>query len=173
MRIQRFTEHTAMPWANGRGTSYEVARSSEADWVWRVAIAPVIEPGPFSILPGVDRWLAVTDEASLELVVDGLARRLGRGDVIAFAGESIVTAQLPVGPTRDYGLMVRRGMASGSLSVSGSGRCRGGIFVAIGDSVIGLSTESIRLGDGDALIVDESIDVVIESGLVCVVEVGP
>ena len=63
MRVQRFSEHRAMPWANGKGTSYEVVsdRDTSDHWSWRVAIAPVVQDGTFSSLAGVDRELVVIE----------------------------------------------------------------------------------------------------------------
>ncbi|MEY3358218.1 MAG: hypothetical protein RIR87_1277 [Actinomycetota bacterium] len=71
-----------MPWANGRGTSYEVSRGGGEVWDWRVAIAPVVEPGPFSTLAGVDRHLVVLDEAPLALTIDGTTWLARRGEVV-------------------------------------------------------------------------------------------
>lgn len=162
-----------MPWANGRGTSYEVARHGETEWSWRVAIAPVVDDGPFSILPGVDRQLVVMDEASLEVTVDGVERHVGQGQTLAFAGESLVSARVPHGPTRDCGVMVRRGVASGSMLVASAGSHHGRIVVAIRDSVVESLDESMVLAPGDAVIADERTSFTVESGLVCVIEVAP
>ncbi len=73
MKVQRFSEHRAMPWANGLGTSYEVASDRNVDgvWTWRVAIAPVVADGPFSAMPGVDRELVVIEGNGMVLEVDG------------------------------------------------------------------------------------------------------
>ena len=160
-----------MPWANGRGTSFEVARGGGDDWDWRVAIAPVVDDGPFSIFPGVDRWLAVMDEAPLELTIDGVARRLHQSDVVAFAGESSVVARVPRGATRDCGLMVRRGRASGSLDVLRGGVTSGRIVVAIDASTIAVDSTMVELGVGDALVADETTTMEVISGVVCVMGV--
>jgi len=173
MRLQRVHEHRAMPWANGRGTSLEVARGGCDDWSWRVAIAPVVEDGPFSVLPGVDRWLVVMDDAPLNLVVDGAERTARRGEVVAFAGESTVTANLPAGPTRDCGLMVRRSRASGSMWVAGTGPCEGSVLIAVTDARVRAEGAEIELATGDALVGDIvtcCIDVL--AGSVAVVRAG-
>ena len=162
-----------MPWANGRGTSFEVARRGETEWVWRVAIAPVIEDGPFSSLPGVDRQLVVMDESALDVTVDGVTTRVGQGEVLSFAGESVVSAKVPQGPTRDCGVMVRRGSASGSVVVASAGAHEGRIFVAIRGSVVESHGEMVALEPGDAVIVEERSSFVVQSGLVCVIEVSP
>lgn len=162
-----------MPWANGRGTSYEVARSGGEPWNWRVAIAPVVEPGPFSSLPGIDRQLVVMDDAALAITIDGVARFATRGEVVGFAGESIVVAQVPDGPTRDCGLMVRRGVASGAMVVASQGALVGRLVVAIDRSVVGAEGQRVELDAGDALVGESSMCVEVDLGLVCVIEVAP
>ncbi len=171
MRIQRFNEHTPMPWANGRGTSYEVSRGGGEVWDWRVAIAPVVEPGPFSALAGVDRHLVVLDEAPLALTIDGTTRLARRGEVVAFAGESNVIAELPEGPTRDLGLMIRRGVATGSMSVVSAGVGFGRVIVALEESRVASGGSSVVLTVGDALIGEQSESIEVVSGVVCVIEV--
>ena len=61
-----------MPWANGRGTSYEIAsdRNNAGEWTWRLAMAPVIEDGPFSRIECINRFLAVIEGNGMLLSVD-------------------------------------------------------------------------------------------------------
>lgn len=171
VRVQRLDEHRPMPWANGRGTSYEVARCGGDPWSWRVAIAPVVEDGPFSSLPGVDRWLAVIDGAPIVLAIDGTERVARTGDVVAFAGESLVTAHLPDGPTRDCGLMVRRDLASGGMHVTGPGRVEGTVLVALDQAIVCVAGQRMDLGQGDAVVSDEPVEADVTSGRVVVVTV--
>jgi len=160
-----------MPWANGRGTSYEVARGGGDPWSWRVAIAPVVEDGPFSSLPGVDRWLVVLDDAPIALVVDGTERIAGKGDVVAFAGEAQVDALLPDGPTRDCGLMIRRAAATGGMHVAGPGRVRGTVLVALERASVRADDQEVTLSPGDALVSHEPRDAQVVAGRVVVVTV--
>ena len=87
MRVQRFSEHRAMPWANGLGTSYEVAsdRNAVGEWTWRIAIAPVVEDGPFSVMPGVYRELVVIEDNGMVLEADGVSVECLPGQVIRFS----------------------------------------------------------------------------------------
>lgn len=160
-----------MPWANGRGTSYEVSRGGGEVWDWRVAIAPVVEPGPFSVLAGVDRHLVVLNEAPLALVIDGATRLARRGEIVSFTGESSVVAELPEGPTRDLGLMIRRGVATGSMSVVSAGVGFGRVIVALEESKVVSGGSSAVLTVGDALIGEQSESVEVVSGVVCMIEV--
>ena len=161
-----------MLWANGRGTSYEVARAGGDTWEWRVAIAPVVEDGPFSELPGVDRWLVVMDEAPLHLTIDCAARKVGQYDVVTFSGESTVRALLPMGATRDCGLMIRRGRVSGSMEIVRQGVACGRIVVAVGPSTVNVNSTTTELGVGDALIAEGTTMVEVVSGVVCVIGIN-
>ena len=177
MRIQRFSDHTAMPWANGRGTSYEVARAGGDEWLWRIAIAPVIEAGPFSVMPGVDRQLVVMEDAPLVLTVDGAEKVVHRGEVTNFSGDSVATCSLPSGATRDCGLMVRRGQATGSMVVVSAGAVAiGRVFIALSQAAFSsreFDMNGRTLALGDALIADRSTLVEFHTGVVCAIEVAP
>jgi environmental stress-induced protein Ves len=107
--LRRAAEHTAMPWANGRGVSYEVARDNDAagEWRWRLAIAPITEDGPFSPLPGVHRELTLIDGDGLVLTIDGNMVGCHPGQVIRFAGYAHTHAALTKGPVVDLNVMSR------------------------------------------------------------------
>lgn len=158
-----------MPWANGRGTSYEVVRGGGGDWTWRVAIAPVMEDGPFSELPGVDRWLTVIDAGRLVLTVDGVERIISRGEVVAFAGESKVTARIPDGPVRDCGLMVRRRAGIGGMRLVGPGTIRTQVLIALEPIAAAVGDTSTLLDVGDALVGDDSSTCDVERGRACAI----
>ena len=98
-----------MPWANGRGVSYEVARESDAagEWRWRLAIAPITEDGPFSPLPGVHRELTLIEGNGLVLTIDGNMVGCHPGHVVRFAGYSHTHAALTQGPVVDLNVMSR------------------------------------------------------------------
>lgn len=108
-----------VPWANGLGTTAVVARHPDSDdWAWRLSIADVTADGPFSSLPGVDRWIAVASGAGMVLAVDGADTALtASSEAFAFDGGATITCQLVDGPIHDLNLMLRRGRATGSLDV--------------------------------------------------------
>ena len=139
MRIQRFDEHRAMPWANGLGTSYEVASDRNVDgvWTWRVAIAPVVLDGPFSVMPGVDRELVVIEGNGMVLDVDGISMECMPNQVVQFSGDSTTFARLVDGPVVDLGLMTVCGSVTGSMIVvvDVGNVVESDLLVAIGDAV--------------------------------------
>jgi uncharacterized protein len=119
----------ATPWKNGGGVTREIAAGGPDGplagaaafdaFSWRVSVADVAQPGPFSRFDGVDRTLVLLSGAGMTLVEDGGARHaLARPlDRLAFAGEASLRAELHDGPTRDFNLMVRRARARGDVAV--------------------------------------------------------
>ena len=169
MRIQRFDEHRAMPWANGLGTSYEVAsdRNADGEWTWRVAIAPVVLDGPFSVMPGVDRELVVIEGNGMVLNVDDESVKCMPGQVVRFSGDSVTIARLLDGPTVDLGLMTVRGSVTGSMLVvvDVGDVTDSNVIVAIGDAVFGDENgRQYRLGIKDALLDVKGHQLVLLSG---------
>ena len=175
MRVQRFGEHRAMPWANGLGTSYEVAsdRNADGEWTWRVAIAPVVEDGPFSVMPGVDRELVVIEGNGMVLEVDGVSVECSPGQVIRFFGDSVTIARLVDGPVVDLGLMTVRGSVIGSMVVIADAGdvIETDVLVAIGDAVFeDEHGRQYRLGSKDALLDVRGQQLVLLSGLAIAIQ---
>ena len=126
-RFQPFCSHRQIPWANGLGTSHEIIRilrdpsreQLSLPWVRRVALAPVVEPGPFSHYPGVDRQLVVVAG------VGGMSLRFGDesssvsssssssvasfGTVVSFSGDVPTSASSVGTGVWDLGVMSFRG----------------------------------------------------------------
>lgn len=157
MRVQRCSEHHAMPWANGKGTSYEIAsdRNEGDHWSWRIAIAPVVVDGPFSALPGIDRELVVIEGNGMVLDVDGESVECLPGRVVQFPADLMTFAQLVEGSVVDLGLMVVRGSVTGSMVVVADvgDVIESDVLVAVGDAVVEDENGIIyRLGSKDALL---------------------
>jgi hypothetical protein len=177
MRVQRFGEHRAMPWANGLGTSYEVASDRNVDdvWTWRVAIAPVVLDGPFSVLPGVDRQLVVINGEGMTLSIDGEIVECPPGRVVRFSGDSVTIARLVDGPVVDLGLMTVRGLVTGSMVVVGDigDVVESDVLVAIGDTVFeDEHGRQYRLGIKDALLDGRGHQLALLSGLAIAIQVN-
>lgn len=121
MDIRRATDHVAMPWANGRGTTLELAvhpaGATTATLEWRISVATVVEPGPFSALPGIDRVLLMLDDREAVLAVDGQDVLLRRFDQVSFRGDADVALASVSGPARDLNLMTRRRAWRGTMTV--------------------------------------------------------
>jgi environmental stress-induced protein Ves len=77
-----------MPWSNGKGTTVELLRVERAGrLVLRLSRALVVEEGPFSLFPGIERNLTVLSGPGFDLVGDDIhfAARLLRP--VAFPGD--------------------------------------------------------------------------------------
>ncbi|WP_118179777.1 HutD family protein [Paraburkholderia phosphatilytica] len=177
----RSAELVASPWKNGGGVTSEIAigiadatRSGANDgsqparldtFAWRVSLADVAQPGPFSRFVGIDRVLVLLSGAGMlldERSGDGdtqhthaLAKPL---DVARFAGETVIDARLVDGPTRDFNLMTRRGVASGEVDVwrgAGTHTLMAHVvllFCASGETTVSVSGEApVRLLQDDTL----------------------
>lgn len=90
--ILRAHELGTQPWANGGGTTVEYARGggsvrSVVPWTWRVSIAELLEPGAFSSLPGVTRYITFLGPGTIELSINGNAHTMAAADSLSFSGE--------------------------------------------------------------------------------------
>lgn len=170
----RGTALEARPWKNGGGVTREIAAGPDDagldDFVWRVSLADVAQAGPFSRFPGVDRTLVLLSGDGMRLEQDdGTVHALHRPlDLAAFAGETAIDATLPGGATRDFNLMLRRGVAEGRVEVwQGAGRHR-----LDGDVVLLFCAQGrleLQLGDGVPLVLeaDDTLRLDIVAALDC------
>jgi uncharacterized protein len=163
----------SVPWKNGGGVTREVASqraavehvSAEFDtFDWRVSLAEVASPGPFSVFPGIDRVLVMTHGEQMVLEDPHRTHALERWQPFVFAGEVSITAHLPAGPTRDFNLMVRREYGRGQVQVHRAGpltlgtgcavlHCAsGGFSLTIAGDDDGPAT--IELVEGDTLLLE-------------------
>ncbi len=106
MRHLTAAHYTAMPWANGRGTTTElirVARDGALDW--RLSIAQVVEDGPFSVLPGIARNLTVIEGPGFDLVGPDMRLRAALLEPVGFSGYHQIAAEGVTGPSVDFNVM--------------------------------------------------------------------
>ncbi len=167
-RLIRASDITPVPWKNGGGTTRQIAIFPEEanldTFVWRVSAAAVGQAGPFSIFPGIDRHIVVTGGESMVLVdaADQSRHGLRRGEPFAFAGEAVLSSELPAGPIQDFNLMVRRGRGlAGELAVRCAAQrlalCAGSAVLHCVEGVFTVLPESgpasgYRLAAGDSLL---------------------
>jgi environmental stress-induced protein Ves len=122
-RILRGDALVPVPWRNGLGITREIAAmppgAGPDDFLWRVSLADVVGPAPFSRFPGVDRCIVLLDGAGFRMTLDGaqVHELTTPCAPFAFPGEAEVAVTLAGGPTRDFNLMLRRGRATGSVEV--------------------------------------------------------
>ncbi|GAB3451244.1 HutD family protein [Kineococcus endophyticus] len=135
MRTVTYEELPDVPWRNGLGTTREVHRDER----WRLSIATITAPGPFSVFPGVDRTVVVA-RGQLVLTVEGRVHRLGPGDLLRFAGEAAVTAEpdgdvtaVNVMTTRPHEAQVRVGVPEQAVVAVDLSTLQSHVAVAAGD----------------------------------------
>jgi len=153
--IVRGADIAVTPWKNGMGRTRELAvhpaGAALSDFDWRVSVAEVDSAAPFSAFPGVDRQIALLEGAGFVMrFADGSEHRLDElRTPFAFAGEASVDVTLIEGATRDFNLMLRRGVADGRIETwrAGTHALAGVVLVyATGAEVV---TPEGRLQAGD------------------------
>jgi environmental stress-induced protein Ves len=117
LQVRRRSERRRMPWQNGGGITFEVAREpDDGDFDWRISMADVAGAGPFSALPGVDRVIALVEGEWMALTIDGQRHLLPPRQLLSFSGDSLVSCEVP-GASRDLNVMTRRGRASAAVEM--------------------------------------------------------
>ena len=115
MRVIRSSEYRRMPWKNGGGETIEIAVSPSGatldNFDWRVSMARVDAPGPFSVFPETDRSLAVLQGGGLRLRFspDRIVSLSRDTAPFSFAADVPVEAELIEGAIVDLNVMTRRG----------------------------------------------------------------
>jgi environmental stress-induced protein Ves len=118
MRVMRSSEYRLMPWRNGGGETMEVAVSPPGagldEFDWRVSMARVASDGPFSLFPGIDRTLMITDGRGIRLAIDGFepVELTADSEPLSFPGDVAASASLIGGSVLDLNVMTRRGIAT-------------------------------------------------------------
>jgi len=118
--VVRFAELTAVPWRNGGGVTRQVVSaggSGSQDFDWRISIADVNEPGPFSSFPGVDRIITVVEGEGMDLVIDGVEHVLGLHEPLSIDGASQTSCSRLAGPLRDLNVMTRNDRLSATVAI--------------------------------------------------------
>jgi hypothetical protein len=108
--VARLNALAATPWKNGGGVTRELARAELPDgsgFAWRLSMADIEQPGPFSDFKGYRRRLVLLDGTGLELGRPGTRGvRLDQpGDTHNFDGAEEISATLHGGPCRDVNIM--------------------------------------------------------------------
>jgi environmental stress-induced protein Ves len=110
------------PWKNGGGSTRELAcwppGAGMDDLGWRVSVATIAAPGPFSAFAGVDRQIMLLEGDGVQLASPGWQHTLNaRWQPFAFSGDAAVDCTLLGGVSTDFNLMLRRGVWSGCVQV--------------------------------------------------------
>lgn len=169
MLLLRAADYRRMPWKNGGGSTIEIAVSPPGatldDFDWRISMAHVATPGPFSCFPGVERTIAVLNSAGMRLsIADAAPVVLDRtSQPHSFAGDVSASATLIDGPVDDLNIMSRRArythrMTRRQLSGAFVLPFETGMVAMLprgGHVEVGFGTTSIAVADGDTIILED------------------
>ncbi len=153
--VVRFAELAAVPWRNGGGLTREVISaggSGPVGFDWRISIAEVSEPGPFSSFPGVDRIITVVDGEGLDLVIDGVHHLLHLQEPFRFDGASQTSSSPLAGAVRDLNVMTRRDRMSATVAIRELSATRpialdsGQVLVLLSGSAVVVGADGTRAG---------------------------
>lgn len=159
MPYERFKLHElpVSPWKNGGGSTREIlcwARGADMHgFDWRVSVAHIAAPGPFSPFPGVDRTIVLLDGDGVWLEGEGVRHRLEtRYDPFAFSGDVPLRCELLGGPSTDFNVMARREGGSATVSVFSQAhrmpRCTYGLVLSVQGHYHLRGAGLLKTGDG-------------------------
>lgn len=111
--VLRPADYKPTPWKNGRGVTQDLLLlprgSTQEDFDIRLSLAPIVEEGPFSSFPGIDRHITLVSEGQLTLVFPREERSLERLRPLYFDSVQAPVSRLGAGPVRVLNVMTRRG----------------------------------------------------------------
>nr|QDF36126.1 HutD family protein [Bradyrhizobium symbiodeficiens] len=178
-------DYTRSPWKNGGGIFTDIADahrpgSSAKDWdslLWRFASTPIVAPGPFSHMPGIDRLQMVVGGRGL--VLRSPTQEFDEREpftTVRFTGETEIVTALEAGPVEVVNLMARRGAAEIALAAlrePGERQLPAGthlVYAARGVGRVRLGGEDFAISHENTLKVElaEASTLTLVSGLVVV-----
>ncbi len=164
-------DYARQPWKNGRGTTIELLHIRDPDssaTLLRLSRASVVEDGPFSLFPGIERNLTVLSGPGFRLSGPGLDLRCEPLLPVTFPGDVPMTASETHGqPSDDFNVMTARRLplpqvivvrngplaGDGRLALYALGACRvDGAAMARGDLILTEGPTSL-IGDGPVIAV--------------------
>jgi environmental stress-induced protein Ves len=151
-------DYTRQPWKNGRGTTTELWRlERNGQLLVRLSRASVLEDGPFSIFPGIERNLTVLSGPGFRLTGGGLNFRCDPLVPVAFPGDVPVQATETKGmQSDDFNVMTARDLPKPEVAVAQNDRL-------VADGTLALyalgpcQANGINLARDDLLLTDAAV----------------
>ena len=129
---------TAMPWANGKGTTVELLRvERDGRLILRLSRAMVVEDGAFSIFAGLARNLTVLSGPGFDLVGAGLHLPARLLQPVAFSGAVALRAVGVAQPSEDFNVMTAADLPAAQVTVHPAGASVQGAVLALAAGRIG------------------------------------
>jgi len=121
MHVLRESDYVTVPWKNGGGLTGEILKvpPDAVAFDWRLSLATIATPGPFSAFDGYDRTLVLVRGRGVELDFGSRGRStlLSPGEMVAFDGACPTRCTLIDGPSTDLNLIVARARAEAQASI--------------------------------------------------------
>ncbi|MFN3578148.1 MAG: HutD family protein [Tabrizicola sp.] len=113
-------DYSRQPWKNGRGTTTELWRlERHGQLLVRLSRAAVVEDGPFSLFPGIERNLTVLSGPGFRLTGPGIDLRCEPLVPAAFPGDVPVEARETQGmQSDDFNVMTARSLPKPQVVVA-------------------------------------------------------
>ena len=163
-------DYSRQPWKNGRGITIELLhlRDPAGATLLRLSRASVVEDGPFSVFPGIERNLTVLSGPGFRLTGPGLNLRCDPLVPVAFPGDVEVMASETHGrQSDDFNVMTARHLprpmvivaqnsrldAGGTLALYALGPCRVNGEVVAQDDLILTEGPASLTGEGSVIAV--------------------
>jgi environmental stress-induced protein Ves len=148
-------DYIRQPWKNGRGTTTELWRlDRDGQLLARLSRAAVVEDGPFSLFPGIERNLTVLSGPGFRLTGDGINLRCDPLLPVSFPGDAEVTATETNGQqSDDFNVMTARSLPRPDVTVAKDVNLPAGgtlALYALGPCLV----NGERLGHGDLILTD-------------------
>lgn len=148
-----------MAWANGKGVTVEMLKiERDGRLVLRLSRAMVVENGPFSLFPGIERNLTVLSGPGFDLKGEGIDLQARLLQPVAFPGDVPVRAEHVAAASEDFNVMTDRSLPRPEVWVQQAGEIAGRVAaLSLRDGAVArhdliLSDEGLRL-DFPAIIV--------------------
>lgn len=114
-------DYTRQPWKNGRGTTTELLHlvdPATGATLLRLSRASVVEDGPFSLFPGIERNLTVLTGPGFRLVGANIDLRCNPLKPVAFPGDVEIRAMDTNNqPSDDFNVLTARHLPRPDVSV--------------------------------------------------------
>lgn len=151
-------DYTRQPWKNGRGLTTELwRREQDGHLLVRLSRAAVVEDGPFSIFPGIERNLTVLSGLGFRLTGGGLDLRCEPLVPVAFPGDVALQATETHGmPSDDFNVMTARNLPKPEVIVAQNDVLSAGgqlMLYALGPC----QANDVSLARDDLLLTDEAV----------------
>jgi uncharacterized protein len=123
-------DYTRQPWKNGRSTTTELWRlERDGQLLVRLSRASVVEDGPFSLFPGIERNLTVLTGPGFRLTGAGIDIACQPLVPVAFPGDVPVSASDTGGQASDdFNVMTARALPRPDVTVATGDLPAGGLL---------------------------------------------